>query len=134
MTPNSALASSQMHDIHNIWAVGNDDAAMALAVNTVADMGGGWALVSEGQVVARIDLNIAGLMTDRPVEEAAEVEAMFEAADEMQWIGAPGLPGTHAICFSNGVTLALAVEGRPMRVILAALWMSLLGETHPILW
>ena len=45
ITPNSALASSQMHDIHNIWVLGNDDGAMAMAANAVADMQGGWALV-----------------------------------------------------------------------------------------
>ena len=134
MTPNSALASSQMHDIHNIWAVGNDDAAMALAVNTVADMGGGWALVSEGKVVARIDLNIAGLMTDRPVEEvAAEVEAMFEAADEMQWVGAPGLPERMRFAFLTASPwrwqLVAPYESNPGGLVDVTS-----GETHPIIW
>jgi adenine deaminase len=133
-TPSSALASSQMHDIHNIWAVGNDDEAMALAVNTVAEMGGGWALVAEGELVATILLNIAGLMTDRPVAEvAAEVEAMFAAADEMKWIGAPGLPERMRFAF---------LTASPWRWQLVAPYPDnpgglvdvTSGTTHPIIW
>ena len=36
----TALCCSMAHDKHNIWAVGSCDAAMALAVNTCAEMGG----------------------------------------------------------------------------------------------
>ena len=56
----------------NIWVLGNDDEAMAIAANTVADIRGGWALVSEGEVVATVSLDIAGLMSARPVNEVAE--------------------------------------------------------------
>ena len=70
-------ASSQMHDIHNIWVLGNDDGAMALAANTMANMQGGWALVANGELVSTVSLDIAGLMTARPVKEVAmEVEAL----------------------------------------------------------
>jgi len=76
-TPGSALASSQSHDLHNLWVVGNDDAAMALAVNTIVEMHGGWVLVSGGKVMAGVRLEIGGLMTPRPVKEvAAEIERL----------------------------------------------------------
>ncbi|MDP5071790.1 MAG: amidohydrolase family protein, partial [Congregibacter sp.] len=65
LSPGSALASSQSHDLHNIWALGNDDAAMALAANTVAEMQGGWALVHNGVVVAKVRLEVAGLVSQR---------------------------------------------------------------------
>ncbi|MFT5794367.1 MAG: adenine deaminase [Saprospiraceae bacterium] len=134
LTPGSALASSQMHDIHNIWTVGNDDAAMALAVNTVADQQGGWALVSEGKIVATIKLDIAGLMTARPVDEvAAEVEAMFDAADEMEWINAPGLPERMRFAFLTASPwkwqLVAPYEGNPGGFVNVTN-----GNTHPVVW
>ena len=45
-TPNSALATSVSHDLHNITVVGSGDAAMALAVNRIAEMQGGIVLVN----------------------------------------------------------------------------------------
>ncbi|MFV8816328.1 adenine deaminase [Haliea sp. E17] len=134
LTPGSALASSQMHDIHNIWTVGNDDAAMALAVQTVAEMHGGWALVKEGKVVARVELDIAGLMTSRPVAEVgAEMEALFAAADEMEWIGAPGLPERMRFAFLTATPwkwqLVAPYEGNPGGFVNVTT-----GETHAVVW
>ena len=134
LTPGSALASSQMHDIHNIWALGNDDAAMALAVNTVAAMEGGWALVANGKVVATVTLELAGLMTARPVATvAAEVEALFEAADAMQWIGKPGLPERMRFAFLTASPwrwqLVAPYEGNPGGFVDVTS-----GATHPVVW
>ncbi len=133
-TPGSALASSQMHDIHNIWALGNDDAAMALAVNTVAELDGGWALVSGGQVVATVRLDIGGLMTARPVAEvAAEVEALFAAADGMEWIGEPGLPERMRFAFLTASPwkwqLVAPYAGNPGGFVDVTS-----GRTHPVVW
>ena len=134
ITPKSALASSQMHDIHNIWVMGNDDAAMALAVNTVAELQGGWALVRDGKLVSTVTLDIAGLMTARPVEEvAAEVEALFTAADSMKWIGGVGLPERMRFAF---------LTASPWRWQLVAPYPNNLGgfvdvtsgDTHPVVW
>eukprot|EP00903_Cladosiphon_okamuranus_P004420 g4418.t1 len=130
----SALASSQMHDIHNIWVVGNEDAAMATAANAVADMQGGWALVQDGELVATVSLELAGLMTARPVEEVQkEVEALFDAADEMEWIGAPGLPERMRFAFLTASPwkwqLVAPYEGNPGGFVNVTT-----GETHPIIW
>jgi adenine deaminase len=92
-TPNSALSCSIAHDLHNIWAVGSSDAAMALAVNTVADMHGGWALVNNGQVVAKVPLEVGGLMSCRPAAEVgADLEHLWAEGDKMEWFGQPGIP------------------------------------------
>jgi adenine deaminase len=133
-TPGSALASSQSHDLHNIWTIGNDDAAMALAANTIAEMGGGWALISGGKVVAKVRLDIAGLMTARPVEEvAAEMEKLHQAADAMDWIGAPGLPERMRFAFLTAAPwkwqLVAPYEGNPGGFVDVTT-----GKTHPVIW
>ena len=134
LTPRSAVASSQMHDIHNIWVLGNDDEAMAIAANAVADMQGGWALVSEGEVVATVSLDIAGLMSARPVAEVAEeVEALHLAADRMEWIGGGGLPERMIFAFLTASPwkwqLVAPYEGNPSGFVNVTT-----GETHPVIW
>ncbi|SEK21626.1 adenine deaminase [Pacificibacter marinus] len=88
--PDTALCCSMAHDKHNVWCVGSDDAAMALAVNELAKMGGGWVLVHRGKVTARVRYEIAGLMTARPAEENdAEMKALYAAADKVEWMYEP---------------------------------------------
>jgi adenine deaminase len=64
-----AIASSIGHDSHNICVVGMDDADMAIAVNHLATIGGGFAVVERGTVLADLPLPVAGLMSDRSHEE-----------------------------------------------------------------
>ena len=68
-TPDTALACSVAHDKHNIWVVGSSDAAMALAVNHLREIDGGWALTSGGEVSASVRYEVGGLMTARPHQE-----------------------------------------------------------------
>jgi len=76
-----AIASSVGHDAHNITVVGVSDEDMATAVNTIASVGGGHVVVSRGKVLARVDLPIAGLMSDEPVEVvSAQLEKLHLAA------------------------------------------------------
>ena len=134
ITPNSALASSQMHDIHNIWVLGNDDEAMAIAANAVAEMQGGWALVARGELVSTVSLDIAGLVTARPVlEVAAEVEDLNAAADSMDWIGGGGLPERMRFAFLTASPwkwqLVAPYEGNEGGFVNVTT-----GETHPVIW
>jgi len=134
ITPGSAVASSQSHDLHNIWVLGNDDAAMAKAVNAVAGMHGGWALVKEAKVVATVHLEMAGLVSQRPVKEvAAEVEALHKAADKMQWINAPGLPDRMRFAFLTASPwkwqLVAPYESNPGGFVNVTT-----GETHAVVW
>ncbi len=59
-----ALAYSTSHDHHNIVTVGANDADMAAAVNVIAEMQGGLAVVRNGEVLARMPLLIGGLMSE----------------------------------------------------------------------
>lgn len=75
-----ALASSIAHDAHNIVAVGVSDADILGAIAAVAESGGGLAVVADGEVVAHMPLPIAGILSDRPLAEAAASYAAVEDA------------------------------------------------------
>ena len=66
-----AIASSIGHDSHNVCVVGSVDADMALAVNRLIELGGGFVLTEGGRVVAEMPLPLAGLMSDRSFEAVA---------------------------------------------------------------
>lgn len=72
-----ALATSVAHDAHNIIVAGDSNADMALAVNTVRDMGGGMCVVKKGSVIATLALPIAGLMSDQPALSVAQKKRLF---------------------------------------------------------
>ncbi|MCX7631619.1 MAG: adenine deaminase, partial [Geminicoccaceae bacterium] len=75
-----AIASSVGHDSHNVTVVGVDDAAMALAANRVAELGGGFVVAHEGRVLAELALPIAGLMSDRPFADVTSALRRLRAA------------------------------------------------------
>ncbi len=58
-----ALASSVAHDNHNIVTLGVDAEDLAVAVNHVAEIHGGLAIVVDGKVVEEIPLPQFGLLT-----------------------------------------------------------------------
>ena len=64
-----AVATSISHDSHNIIAVGVTDEDMAVAINAVVDNKGGIVVVSEGKVLSVVKLEIAGLMSNTPLEK-----------------------------------------------------------------
>jgi len=79
-----AIASSVAHDSHNVIVVGVADADMRAAVVAVAGMGGGQVAVADGQVQAACPLPIAGLMSDRPLEQVRDqVAALTKAAQAL---------------------------------------------------
>ena len=75
-----AVASTVAHDSHNLLIVGTNDEDMALAGNTLAEVGGGMIAVKNGAVIALLPLPIAGLMSDRTLEEVAENVARLDQA------------------------------------------------------
>ncbi|MDK2984615.1 MAG: adenine deaminase [Clostridia bacterium] len=75
-----AVASTVAHDSHNLLVVGTNDQDMALAGNTLAKEGGGMVVVKDGKVLALLPLPIAGLMSDKPVEEVGEIVAELDKA------------------------------------------------------
>ena len=74
-----AVATSVSHDSHNIICVGSRDSDMALAANRVAQNRGGIVVVKNGQVLAELPLEIAGLMSGKPL---TEVNDLLEAAKD----------------------------------------------------
>lgn len=76
-----AVATSIAHDSHNLIACGTNAADIAVAMNHVRSMKGGIAVVDQGQVIAQLQLNIAGLFSDQPLEAVnAQLEACKAAA------------------------------------------------------
>ena len=64
-----ALASSVGHDSHNVIVVGADYADMAVAVNRLIELQGGFVSVLDGNVTGELALPLAGLISDRSFEE-----------------------------------------------------------------
>ncbi len=67
-----AVGSTVAHDNHNVLVAGMSDADMMLAVERLAEVGGGMIAVADGEVLALVELPIGGLISDRPVAELAE--------------------------------------------------------------
>jgi adenine deaminase len=67
-----AIAGTVAHDHHNLVVIGVDDASMAAAANAVDAMGGGLAAVDGDRVLATLPLPVAGLMSDRPIEQVRD--------------------------------------------------------------
>lgn len=68
-----ALGSSVGHDSHNITVVGTSDPDIYCAANRIIELGGGQVVVRNGAVVSELALPIAGLMSDRPLEEVDSI-------------------------------------------------------------
>ncbi len=76
-----AIAATVAHDSHNIVVVGDSDADMCKAIETLKACGGGFAVVSGGEVKALLELPVAGLMSDAPVETVlSKQRALLDAA------------------------------------------------------
>jgi adenine deaminase len=78
-----AFAASVAHDSHNIISVGTSDDEIVEAINAIVRMKGGLA-VSIDKSVKTLELNIAGIMSDLPLNEvAAEYESLSEMVKSM---------------------------------------------------
>lgn len=66
-----AIATTIGHDSHNLIVIGDNDHDMLKAIEEVEKLEGGIAVVHKGQVDA-LQLRIAGLMSDQPMEKVAE--------------------------------------------------------------
>ena len=79
-----AIASTVAHDAHNVVVVGMNDASMAAAVRRLANRGGGIVVVDGADVLAELQLPVAGLLSDAPFEEVvAQSHALAAAAREL---------------------------------------------------
>ena len=79
-----ALAGTVAHDHHNLVLIGADDVSMLTAARAIRAMGGGLAIAEGEQVLARLPLPVAGLMSDQPVAAvAAAYDDLLSAAAEL---------------------------------------------------
>ena len=67
-----AIASTVAHDSHNLIVLGMNHTDMAIAANEIARINGGIVAVVGGEVLGRVELPIAGLISDEPLETVAE--------------------------------------------------------------
>ena len=75
-----AIAASVAHDSHNLIAVGCSEEDIAAAAEAIREMGGGLAVVENGEVTEALPLPIAGLMSPLKIEEVEEKMKRLKAA------------------------------------------------------
>lgn len=67
-----AIATSYSHDSHNLVVLGCSPADMVVAANQLISSGGGMALSQNGTLLAKVDMPIAGMLSELPAEQLAE--------------------------------------------------------------
>ncbi|MBQ4164208.1 MAG: adenine deaminase, partial [Turicibacter sp.] len=77
-----AIATTISHDSHNLIVCGTNDQDMLIATKQLEVIGGGIVIVNQGNVLAQVSLEIAGLMTGRSVYEVVrDLEGLHEALE-----------------------------------------------------
>ncbi|MBI9009371.1 MAG: adenine deaminase [Tenericutes bacterium] len=69
---NAAIALSIAHDSHNVIVVGDNETDVSVAINKIQEIQGGIVLVSNGVVFDYLELEVAGLMTNKDAEYVKE--------------------------------------------------------------
>lgn len=67
-----AIATTYSHDSHNLVVLGRNPQDMALAANQLIACGGGMALSQNGKMLAKVEMPIAGMLSDLPASELAQ--------------------------------------------------------------
>ncbi len=88
-----AIASTVAHDAHNLIVVGTDTRDMHKAASLVIESRGGIAAVKNSRVLAKIELPVAGLMSEEKFETVAEkMKNLRRAFKEMGVLDHPYMP------------------------------------------
>ncbi len=78
-----AIGTTVAHDSHHMIVVGTSETDMAIAANELGKMGGGQVVIREGKIIGKVELPIAGLMSneraDMVAKKAATVLEGFKA-------------------------------------------------------
>jgi adenine deaminase len=82
-----AFGSTVAHDAHNIVVLGVSDEDMAACATRLAEIGGGIVIADGGKVVEELPLPIAGLMSDRPLDEVHRRLRSMEARLQSMGVG-----------------------------------------------
>ncbi|AEH45745.1 adenine deaminase [Thermodesulfatator indicus DSM 15286] len=78
-----AIASSYAHDSHNIVVIGKDLEDIVIAVNELIKMQGGFVLVKDGKIIAKVPLKIGGIMADDAENLIKNLQSFYEIAKEI---------------------------------------------------
>ena len=79
-----AIASTVAHDSHNMIIIGTNDEDMFLAQKELVKSQGGKVVVRNGEILAKLPLPVAGLMSDRDINYVTEQsENLNKAAKEI---------------------------------------------------
>jgi adenine deaminase len=110
---NGAVASTVSHDAHNIFVLGTDFQAMTAAVNQLKAIGGGHVAVIGKEVVAQVELPVAGLISEEPLEIVAAKFETFERVlrDQMGCSLAHPLYFINFLCLPNIPHLGITDQG-----------------------
>jgi adenine deaminase len=92
-----AVASTYNPHCQHLMVVGADDGDMALAASTVADMGGGFAVVRGGSVLAKVPLPLYGLLSDQDAD--ATVALIGKAIEAVHSLGSELTAPFHTLAF-----------------------------------
>jgi adenine deaminase len=140
--PDTALACTMAHDAHNVWCIGSSDDAMATAANRLQEIGGGWALVHRGKLVADVRYEAGGLMTAREATELdAEMQSLYDAAAHVEWMYEPTVTDVWKPGFPESLIFA-TLTCAPWRWVLVApnekaptgFVNVQTGEIRPVVW
>jgi adenine deaminase len=82
-----AVATTYCHVHYNLLTLGTSDEELAHAANVVRDMGGGMAVVRDGEVIARWELPIVGIFSTAPLRSARD--SFVAMNDAIRSLGCP---------------------------------------------
>ncbi len=97
-----AIGLTIAHDSHNIIVIGDNDDDMMTCIQELERMSGGICIASKGKVLGSLQLEVAGLMTDAPLdvvmqkldflESAARGKGVLEGVDPFMTLAFLALP------------------------------------------
>ncbi len=115
---------------------------MALAVNRLQEIAGGWVLVRQNEIVAEVRYEIGGLMTARSAEELdREMQHLYLAAEKIEWMYEPSATKVWKPGFPEALIFA-TLTCSPWRWVLVAPSENApsgfvnvqTGASHPVVW
>lgn len=80
-----AVGTTWAHDHHNLMVMGNNPEDMKTAQHALLDMQGGMVVVENGKVIAKVQLEIGGIVSALPIEELGR--QLAEVREAMHSLG-----------------------------------------------
>lgn len=75
-----AVATTYAHDHHNLLVIGKNKRDMVLAANTVIASQGGYCVINNEKILGKIDLPVAGILSEAPMSEIGKQVAIVKNA------------------------------------------------------